>query len=690
MFKELREIDFSGGIRSENIQHNFEAVDDMIARERLAIAGHGIASGLQFEINGFELTVKEGYLVDLNGKEVYIPETTLKVPLPKNKKVKEEVFVVEHDGTITLPFIPYSPTGKHVATVEELNNGITITNFTNSLQKYACRAIRDNKISIDASIANETVKVSYEYTHPRIDTVYITEDHEIDISYGTHSSSPSITLPDKYTYLLGFIDVDPYDTTTAVKSAKLKIKQDLKSLRNIFTDSDNRLWICGTPFDDLQIIHMEEPKDPHENQLWFDTVALKLRVWKTIDGIGQWVNVNDTSVVPVLEHKMWVPSEEYLDSDIHNELNPEDGMTFLFHAEEDMHMRFIPGKNELGIYVEQGILHSDQFIEITLEEAKTDNKLKDKLINEFGYTVESIEQCNEAYENIGVGFRLAAPLTKPCFVEARVTHRVNENPLRVRFQRTANFTFSKYLIVDSRINYFHTDRPYRYGENQLEVYLNGRKLINELEYKELPDIITNSDGTIDRGTLCKSFEILTGLAETNKLEYRINETIYSYDHLDKLIGENVNVELDEVKLVSQEALSTSNKALVTVEDLNADHSAAIKKLEDQNKDHELFIKSTDKIGLDLLADEVANRLPSGPFNQLFNKQGQIKELYNLSINDFILAINQTNGKVLVRKDNADAEGDYIIEKNGSGSVFMVFNQTGIPDGTPIYLTGLRF
>lgn len=690
MFKELKEIDFSGGIRSELIQHNFEAVDDMIARERLAIGGHGIASGLQFVINDFNLTIKEGFLIDLDGKEVYIPETQFKIPHPRLKEVREEVHVVEHNGVISLPAIPYSPTRKHVATTEEMNNGITITSFTNALQKYACRTIQDNKISVDASLANESVKVSYSYTNPRIDTVFINEDHEIEILEGTSSTSPSVIIPERYTYLLGFVEVDPYYLQDDKKIAKLKIKKDLKSLRNIFTDSDNNLWICGIPFDDLQIIHMEEPKDPHENQLWFDTVALKLKVWKVIDGIGQWVNVNDTSVVPVLESKIWVPDEAYLDTRPGNALNPEDLQTFIFHNTEDLNMRFIPKKNELSVYLDQGVLHSDQYYEITLADAKEDEALKLKLINEYGYTQENIDDCNEVYENIGIGFKLSMPLTKPCFIEARVTHRVNENPLRVRFQRTANFTFKKHLLISDTEKTFQTDRPYRFGENQLQVFLNGAKLVNDLDYREIPK--QAKQGYVPTiGELCSSFELLVSLGASNKLEYLINETLYSYDHLDQLISENVTVEIDEVKEVSNEAMEEARTAKQAVANLQSDHGAAIEKLEEQNQEHDLFIKSSDKISEEMLDETLSKRIPKGTFNKKVTKQGQNIELFDIGLNDFILAVNLTTNQILVRKDREEDEGDYIISQDSSGRTYMVFNEVfRVSDGTPIYLTGMRF
>ena len=41
----LNIIDFSDGIRPEEIQENFEKLEDQISRERLGVGGSGIAYG---------------------------------------------------------------------------------------------------------------------------------------------------------------------------------------------------------------------------------------------------------------------------------------------------------------------------------------------------------------------------------------------------------------------------------------------------------------------------------------------------------------------------------------------------------------------------------------------------------------------------------------------------------------------
>ena len=58
----------------------------------------------------------------------------------------------------------------------------------------------------------------------------------------------------------------------------------MRSLRNLYTDNENNLYICGTRFDNLKMIHMREPKDPEEGTLWLNSQDNTLYYWRSTDG----------------------------------------------------------------------------------------------------------------------------------------------------------------------------------------------------------------------------------------------------------------------------------------------------------------------------------------------------------------------------------------------------------------------
>ena len=108
----------------------------------------------------------------------------------------------------------------------------------------------------------------------------------LKIISSTTSPTPSVMFPNDYKYLIAFLEIDGlYTDEDGRIYANIIIREDLRKLRNIYTDSDGELWLCGTPFKNLQIIHLTEPKDPKENTIWFDTFTNQLKAWRTTDNL---------------------------------------------------------------------------------------------------------------------------------------------------------------------------------------------------------------------------------------------------------------------------------------------------------------------------------------------------------------------------------------------------------------------
>lgn len=648
---EMKLIDFSNGIRSAEIQHNFNVIVNQLSRERLAIAGHGVSSGLELSINDFTITVSEGALVDIDGKEIFFDEENIKISLPKLTN-SSEIKEVSATGRLFLDGIPYAANRKTTSQfVDVKDSGIKVIRYDNSSTTVPLVGIEGNNVIVDARLVGQKMIVEYSHTNKRYDTIYIDEDYNISVAEGMTSSSPSVVIPAKYKYILGFIYVDSFYLNNVNEiEAKLFIKNDLSQLRNIYTDKNNDLFICGIPFKDLQIVHMIEPKNPAENTLWYDSFSNKLKVWKTIDGIAEWIPVNDTSFIPVLEYKIWKPEE-----------NPLDKQTFLFN-EEELNLRFTPGRNELQVLIGQIPLHSDQFDEIVAEDKDGE------------------------YENIGVGFKLAEPLDRQDFVEVRITHRVNDNPLKRRFQRSATFVAADAFNYDfnSGTKKFGTNAPYRKGENQLEVYVDGRRLVLGVDFIEATDL----DVAAEIGSASREFEIVSSLMDGSVIAYKITTSVYSYDNVDKLLGD-LNTRLYNVEVEVSEAVSEVNRISQETSSNLSQMNDKIIALENSNNEHDTFLKKTDMIGSSNIAPELGIGIAKGFINVQLSKVGTNVPVTGVDPEDFVIMFDmqRIGGNSIVIRGT-----DYEIRKtpDESSSFIEFLNPDAVQEGNTIYLTGIKF
>ena len=77
----LNIIDFSNGIRPEEIQENFEYLQEQLSRERASVGGVGIASGLEIKVvtnnSTFGIEISDGSIIDNNGDEIPYQENEL-------------------------------------------------------------------------------------------------------------------------------------------------------------------------------------------------------------------------------------------------------------------------------------------------------------------------------------------------------------------------------------------------------------------------------------------------------------------------------------------------------------------------------------------------------------------------------------------------------------------------------------
>lgn len=288
----LHIIDFSDGIRSEEIQENFEMLNGEISRERLSIGGPGIASGLEIEPivsdSQFAIKVSAASIVDNNGDEIYIEEQLINIERPRLSK-QLEYLTADINNQVVLKEVPYSLDricpAQYGESLAEAYSGIKVLyqNSTSVDDYIRVKSIK-GKVLVLTGLIRRQVAVEYYSTARRIDVVYIDEHNQVKVqSSSITSTTPSVIMPEKYKYLIAYIQVENEYTVDALDTphAYITIKKDLRSSRNLYTDDNGTLYICGTAFNDLHLISTEEPIEPKPNQLWLN--GNTLYVYQAID-----------------------------------------------------------------------------------------------------------------------------------------------------------------------------------------------------------------------------------------------------------------------------------------------------------------------------------------------------------------------------------------------------------------------
>lgn len=796
MSNKLKIIDFSQGIKSTEVQHNFDALQYQLNKERISVAGAGISYGLDFTITDFKLNIKEGCLINNKGEEVYIDETNIEIQKPILIEKIERGLIADQYNRVYLSETPYAINRLTVAqNVSISESGIEAT--LSGTEDYVPLASNEDKIlnlkPVIGTLENMSIDVKYYYTFKRRDVVYIDNDYKIQYREGITSPSPSIPElnKDEYTYILGYIEVNGHDLEVATNEirAGVKIIREFKSVRNVYTDDNNKLYLCGTPFESLKVIHLVEPDDPEENTFWYDSSTNKLKIWKATDdytfakefvvetsnpnaehkfetevpylyngkqlsvylngnllntneyqegtdlttaqkregyifssefqilakvtrgdkvsyridrtdGFMEWVSINDSSYVDLEERLLWNPDDMEYEEVMHE----HDKQHFFFHATKDKSCLYTPDKNCLEILINQIPLHNDQFKEITMIDAiasEDADMIKSKLLKYYGYPEEfNMENVHEEYENIGIGFKLNAPLDKDSYVEVRVKHRVNSNPISKRFQRSATFVaegtevYQQYIKEDNgNMIYnppiFKTEAQYRYDENQLEVFLNGKRLEKGIEWQEVK---VNQRSL--KAVPCDSFEILSnsGIKNGDRVSYKLTTTVYSYDHVQMLL-DDFNVKIEDCEAIVTKTKKDIDAVKTEVEDKIEIVEDQINTIQQITNDLDAtYIRKNEVIATTNMPISILEGVASGSFYEtiIVGSEKTIDITGICTEKDFsiLFNLNDNNGNRILRRGTGES-AEYNIIKQGN-SISLVLYSPNIEPGHMLYLTGVKF
>ena len=324
---ELNIIDFSNGIRPEEIQENFEILENQIQRERRNVGGPGISSGLEVTIEvdeiNFGVTISSASIITNDGKEIFIPET--KIDIDKPKLIQEKEYLnANYNNQFELKHIPYATNGRTISQFsntylsEDTGLQIRYQDSTSDNDSIKVTSIIKNAITV-SRLTRRDLEVVYNYSAKRIDTLYIDNDYNIRVASGVTSTTPSAVIPKEFKFLIAFLEIDAYAVDSNNRMyANIAYRKDLRQVRNIYTDSTGKLWICGTPFEDLQIIHMTEPADPSPNTMWYDAYSNQIKIWRATDKL---VYMNSYEVTT--DYSLYPEATQDYDTDMYYEVGGE-------------------------------------------------------------------------------------------------------------------------------------------------------------------------------------------------------------------------------------------------------------------------------------------------------------------------------------------------------------------------------
>ena len=299
--EELHNLDFTVGIRSQQINENFDLLRRWIEAERLRAGGWGLVEGFELtkDLSDFSIHVSEGTLINQDGKEVKVDEYKFIAGPPVYKELTEET-VVGAESFIQLEHPAYSNIEKHCII----------------------------------------------YNPPQNPTLHDEEFSILNLDTGTYLTTRDII----------FIDQDSVIINTDYVGARIQINylyaNDRIDAILLKKDGSEYIYEIGILYTGHKFIYFDKPDNPLENDLWYDTEKEILYIWRPNKETGEyeWKAINDLS-------------RFYREYGIFTELeNPDDLQTFTF--EEKQNLRFIPGYNQLTIVIDQVVIMRDQFEEL--------------------------------------------------------------------------------------------------------------------------------------------------------------------------------------------------------------------------------------------------------------------------------------------------------------------------------------
>lgn len=571
MNEKLIKLNFAPGIKAKDINHNFDTIKAWINKERRRVGGPGIVDGfdITYDVGAFTVTVGPGTIVSDAGEEIEIESKTFSVGAPEYI-TRREKFACPIDGIVKVSEPPYSPKKKgriaYSAEIHPISAMPTQDEFDIYCESEASRVyytqIDENRVYISRATVwyNKELTFSYFSADDRVDAIVLYPDGTYKYQKSISSNSPSHVELKDYPddcMLVGVIHWIIGETI------KVDVYTNHRTYRNVYVDNKRQLYLNGRLYKPSQVIYFEEPKNPKENDLWYDSKNNTLLVWRESYGDHGWVPINDSSHITIKERKIWTPQNW-----------PADGKTFLFE-EGETNLRFVPNTNALEIVIDNNILMSDQY----------DEAVSSEFSNAPSYLAR------------GEGFILKDPLDRPTYIEVTVSHQVKSKPVRETFQRAAIFVDENYSIRQqtNTDQVFRTEYQYAIGANQLEVWVDGVRLVPDIQFVEMLDDRNPANKIKDKNKMSYYYKVMIPVKVGATVSYRINKHMWSYDQIAHMIG-NVHNDIKELKercKILEKDLSNTNAHVAHQLNILASAIDEIK---------------TGKIGLDKINEDISSKL----------------------------------------------------------------------------------
>lgn len=648
---QLKVINFSAGIFSTPLNENFNTIHDWIKKERLRLGGYGISNGFELSYdNNYGINISSGVLINKDGDEIIINDTNIYCGKPIAEKIEEEI-VVEENGKLTLKFKPYSPSNVCLINYDPPTTTVLpdtkefLISTVDDTRTITPLSIKDKSATISERFTGQTIKVTYYYSNDRIEAIMVKEDSSIVRYAGIESESPSsadVAEQLKTSFLIGFAHWMVNDTVS------VEFIIDDRTYRKVYVDEQNRLWLNGKLYVDASLINYGKPLLPADGDFWYDKEANLLYSWSAKP--QEWRIVNDFSSTVYRELAFWTPEE-----------NPEDLQTFMFDT-QDLNLRYIPNRNNLEIIIDHIPIMSDQFEEIVVT-------------------------SKDSIREYGAGFKLCYPLDKKSYVQCIVHQQGSNETIKNIFQKATIFVDENYIAYSAtNINQiFMTDLPYIAGKNQLEVFVNGIKLMKQ-DFNEM----VNQDVVVSKehyGSKINMFSVTKTLSPGQIVTYKISRYVWSYNDVHEYVKHIENNGLEALERISSLEnrfnLLTNNieEQLNSIKNSIGNQANAIASMN-------LYRKKTDEILLSDLSSEIKEKLYQNSSTIVFNAtEVQDKTFQNCNQGDIFIVsyVNSNSGRRLIedREYSISFNEDKHTATLSLSSVFMSSENT-------IYITIIRF
>lgn len=552
----LNTLDFSPGIRASEINENFELLKRWLDEERLRVSGWGIVEGFELskDLDKFTVTASSGIVIDKNGTQLEIEGKTFDGfdsspifglrPEPKNI---EETVVADENAVLHLQYPIYSEDNTRPDFFYKivyydsgrLPSDIAIIDEAtlNPLTRNDVDTIKADEIKLMPGFEGKRIIVRYKYANDRIDGIFLNkkslEDGNTAVfryEIGQETDTP-LCHEDEYIIGYAYWHID--------KAIDVEFITQDRSYRQVYVDEKGDLYLMGEKYKGYRFIFFGNKEEvsgrPLVNDLWYDTEENILKIWRKdiYTGLFQWFPVNDLARFN-REIKIYKPDD-----------NPDDLQTFIFDNTADKNLVFVPNKNQITIIIDQIVLMQDQYEE-----------LYDKNAGPF--------------EASGYGFRLIEPLDEPRVVEVRVEHSANtQSYTQDLFSKVAAFIAEGQLQTqNSSSKYYSLQEQYETGKCELELWLNGKRLLRGEDYYEA---VLHEDGSKglaapgDISSLSNLVYIDLPISSNDTISYKITRFMSTYS--------NFNASLEPVKKSIDEINSFAREHIEGLEDNLARHEA---------------------------------------------------------------------------------------------------------------------